>query len=79
MYSSYLGGSSSDGIAAIALDSTGRAYCTGSTNSNNFPSKNAAQLPPPGGGNNAFVSVFKADGSDLDFSGRLGGSAYTLG
>ncbi|HXY26522.1 MAG TPA: MBG domain-containing protein [Candidatus Acidoferrum sp.] len=79
VYSSFLGGASTDGNTAIALDSAGRAYITGSTNSTNFPNKNAVQSPPPAGAENAFVSVFKADGSDLDFSTFLGGNAYTFG
>lgn len=81
VYSSYLGGSSSDDTStnSIALDSAGRAYITGSTNSTNFPNKNPVQSPPPPGATNAFVSVFKPDGSDLDFSTFLGGSALTFG
>jgi uncharacterized protein (TIGR03437 family) len=37
LYSTYLGGTKEDAIAALALDATGNAYVTGSTASQDFP------------------------------------------
>ena len=41
LYATYLGGSDSDGLTAIAVTSQGRAYVTGSTWSIDFPAVNA--------------------------------------
>jgi MBG domain (YGX type)/Bacterial Ig-like domain (group 3)/Beta-propeller repeat len=80
VYSSYLGGgpNGSSGANAIAVDSSGRAYVAGSTNSYDFPQKNPTQGFIPSV-EYAFVSIFKADGSGLDFSTYLGGNGYTFG
>jgi uncharacterized protein (TIGR03437 family) len=42
-YSSYLGGSNTDGIVDLALDDLGNAYFVGSTQSTDFPLVNALQ------------------------------------
>jgi hypothetical protein len=78
-YSTYLGGSSSNGATAygIAVDSTGAAYLTGSTNAGNFPVTNGAAQSAYGGRTNAFVSKITPSGngaSDLAYSTYLGGS-----
>jgi Beta-propeller repeat len=72
VYSTYLGGTGSDGAAAIAVDSTGNAYVTGGTESTNFPTANAFQsaLASPA---DAFVTKFNAAGSALVYSTYLGG------
>jgi len=46
VYSTYLGGSSGDAGAGIAVDGNGDAYVTGSTQSNNFPLVNPYQAYP---------------------------------
>jgi uncharacterized repeat protein (TIGR01451 family) len=76
LYSTYLGGSSIDHGAAIAVDATGSAYVTGSTYSPDFPMGNAWQ-PANAGGQDAFVSRLSANGSALIYSTYLGGSAGT--
>jgi uncharacterized protein (TIGR03437 family) len=73
VYSTYLGGSLVDHLYAIAVDSSGNAYVTGSTNSKDFPVVNALQAS---GGPSAFVSKINATGSALVWSTYLGtGSA----
>jgi len=78
VYSSYLGGANDDHGAAIAVDSSGTVYVTGSTWSTNFPVANAWQ-GAIGGGQDAFVARFSGDGSALLFSTYLGGSGGSLG
>jgi len=72
-YSTYLGGSSFDTGAAIAVDSSGNAYVTGQTNSSPFPTASPTQATF-GGDFDAFVSVLNATGTQLIFSTYLGGS-----
>ncbi|MGP0070526.1 MAG: SBBP repeat-containing protein [Bryobacteraceae bacterium] len=69
VYSTYLGGSVIDHLYALAVDSSGNAYVTGSTNSTDFPTVNALE---PSGGPGAFVSKINATGSALVWSTYLG-------
>jgi hypothetical protein len=77
-YSTYLGGSGVDSGAAIAIDSGGKAYVTGSTTSTNFPVKNAFQ-PTFGGNQDAFVSVIGTLDGTLVYSTYLGGLDFEEG
>ena len=56
IYSSYLGGSYSDGGLGIAVDGGGSAYVTGYTSSTNFPTVNPLQAGNQGS-SDAFVVV----------------------
>ncbi|MGA3017202.1 MAG: SBBP repeat-containing protein, partial [Bryobacteraceae bacterium] len=73
VYSTYLGGSNTDHGAAIAVDSGGTAYVTGSTYSTDFPTMNPFQ-PHLAGGEDAFIARLNASGTALLFSTYLGGS-----
>jgi uncharacterized protein (TIGR03437 family) len=76
-YSTYLGGSSGQDFGSgIAVDSSGNAYVTGSTQSTNFPTTaNAFQAVNRGGVNGTvFVTKLSAAGSALTYSTYLGGS-----
>lgn len=74
VYSTYLGGSSSNNIGTgIAVDSSKNAYVVGQTNSQDFPTAGATQSALKGG-NDAFVSEISASGSALLFSTFLGGT-----
>ena len=79
VYSTYLGGSSSDSGQGIALDSAGNAYVTGNTASINFPVTAGAFQTASGGIYDAFVSKLNSGGSALVYSTYLGGSNYDLG
>jgi hypothetical protein len=72
-YSTYLGGTGDDEGQAIAVDSEGNAYVTGTTSSTDFPSLNAAQ-PTNAGAYDVFVSKLSPSGSALVYSTYLGGS-----
>jgi hypothetical protein len=61
VYSSYLGGSSSDRGLSVAVDGLGRAYVTGDTNSTNFPVTAGAFQRTFAGFSDAFLTVFPAN------------------
>ncbi len=73
VYSTYLGGSEIDWGAGIAVDRRDNVYVAGQTTSTNFPTVRPLQ-PANGGGLDAFVSQFNADGSGLVYSTYFGGS-----
>ncbi len=78
VYSTLLGGSDSEGGYAIAVDSSGNAYVTGLTESNNFPTVNAFR-PTGGVLFEAFVTKLNAAGSALVYSTYLPGSGDDVG
>jgi hypothetical protein len=79
VYSTYLGGSQVDHANAIALDSSGDAFVTGTTSSSNFPV--TATRPQAGflGTDDAFAAEINAAGSALVWSTDIGGSSVTRG
>jgi hypothetical protein len=72
VYSTLLGGSSSETSTGIALDSAGNAYVVGWTDSPDFPVRNGFQSTPRG--SDPFMTKLNATGSDLLYSTFLGGS-----
>lgn len=77
IYSTYLGDIYSDVIRAIAVDAQGNAYVGGSSDSDAFPvTAGAFDTFCPGTGFGGFVAKFNLDGSELEFSTRLCGSAH---
>jgi hypothetical protein len=79
VYSTCLGGSGSDLAYAIALDSGGDAYVTGSASSTNFPTTAGAFQTTLAGSANAFVTELNPSGSALVYSTYLGGRARDYG
>lgn len=75
IYSAVIGGSATDQPTGIALDSSGDAVVTGSTNSADFPIRNAAQPAIAGVAYDAFVFKLDPTGSSLIFSTYHGGAA----
>jgi Beta-propeller repeat/S-layer homology domain len=61
----------------IAVDGSGRAHITGTTNDGTFPQVNALQ--GPGGTWDAFALTLSAAGNTIAFSSFLGGSAADSG
>ena len=76
-YSTYLGGSGSDGANSIAVDGAGAAYVTGMTTSYNFPMMAAIQSTNRGQ-ETAFVAKLKSSGNALAYSTYLGGSGGAM-
>jgi hypothetical protein len=85
LYSTYLGGNSSDAAYGITLDPDDNAYVTGFTYSTNFPVTPNAFQPHLMCTNtfyinaNAFVSEISAGGMTLNYSTYLGGTNYDVG
>jgi hypothetical protein len=78
LYSTYLGGTGEDGGEGIAIDSRNSVYISGWTNSDDFPTLDAAQPHPDGldTAENVFAAKLKTDGSALIYSTYLGGKGY---
>ena len=83
VYSTYLGGTENEEGVGIAVDSGGRAYVSGNTDSIDFPVRNAAQgvnrgkpcegdLPCPF---ETFAAKLTSSGTGLHWSTYLGGQA----
>ncbi len=76
--STFLGGSGIEQAWAAAVDASGWIYVTGSTTSDNFPTRNPLQASR-GGDEDAFVTQFYTSGADLYYSTYLGGSREDTG
>jgi photosystem II stability/assembly factor-like uncharacterized protein len=83
VYSTYLGGDTTDFGLDIAVDAGGNAYVTGFTDSTNFPTANALQPNKAGianaGNYDAFVTKIASNGSAFVYSTYLGGAAVDEG
>jgi len=74
-FSTYLGGSGGDQGDAVAVDSTGSAYVTGSTASTDFPTSSTALQTTRSGSVSAFVTKLDANGASIVYSTYLGGGS----
>ena len=74
LYSTFLGGTFSDGLNGIAVDAQGEAVLTGYTFSPDFPVTATVANPASPGKNDGFVAKLRADGTHLFFSTLLGAS-----
>jgi len=85
VYSTYIGGTQADVGRAIAIDTLGDAYITGSTYSSNFPVTTGSFETLYGGtatesaNGNAFVAKLGPNGSSLVYSSYLGGAGPDFG
>ena len=81
VYCGYIGGSGDfDAAYGIAVDGSGNAYVTGSTDSTeaSFPKTVGPGLTYKGG-TDAFVAKVNSTGSALDYCGYIGGSSKDVG
>jgi RHS repeat-associated protein len=74
VYSTYLGGSSTNEGQGIAVDATGNAYVTGGTQSTNFPTTTGAPQRVNNGSSDAFLAKLNPTASGLVYSTYLGGN-----
>jgi hypothetical protein len=76
-YSTYIGGSSSDFGYGIAINSTGHAYVTGQTTSQNFPTVSSVKASDQSSFD-AFVTKLTPDGAKAVYSTLAGGSSADI-
>jgi hypothetical protein len=85
IYSTLVGGAYTDSPTGIAVDTTGDAYITGYTESNNYPTANAVQASYTGGTcgaspcPDAFITEVNPQATALVYSTYLGGSGRNWG
>ncbi|MDD5689349.1 MAG: SBBP repeat-containing protein, partial [Caldisericia bacterium] len=79
VYSTFLGGSSSDYGNDIAVDSSGCAYVTGYTSSSNFPTTPGAYDTTYNSSTDVFITEINVTGTSLNYSTYLGGSGPDFG
>jgi hypothetical protein len=75
VYSTYLGGTTTNEPHAIAVDSAGDAYVVGQTFSDDFPTKDPIQAGQEDTATDAFLVKLNATGTALVFGTYLQGSA----
>ncbi|PYR65900.1 MAG: hypothetical protein DMF88_18185 [Acidobacteria bacterium] len=73
LYSTFLGGRESEGGTSIAVDASGRAYVTGITHSDDFPTTAGAFDTTANGGDDVFLTKLDAAGAAVVYSTYLGG------
>src|SRR5262245_17897291 len=73
VFSTVIGGSSSDSAAGLALDGAGNIWITGGTTSSDFPIIVGAVDSSLNGGGDAFIAQLSGDGSTLLYSTFIGG------
>ncbi len=76
LYSTFLGGTTSEHAGALAVDSAGNTYITGTANSADFPTTPGVFQTT---GHGAFVAKLNPAGTALLYSTHLGGSGNDTG
>ncbi len=75
IYSTYLGGSSSERTYAVTVDGNGQAVVVGATSSSDYPTTAGSSQPTDPGdeGSEGFVTKISADGTTIVYSTYLAG------
>jgi len=77
LWSTYLGGSTADGIFYLVVDEAQRVIVTGGTNSTNFPTTAGSMQEIYGGGStDGFISIIDSSGTNLIASTFVGSNEY---
>ena len=79
LYSTFLGGGSSDSGNGIAVDSTGNAYVTGTTISSDYPVTSGAYTTGQIGDYDVCITKLNANGNGLVYSTFFGGDSSDSG
>lgn len=79
VHTTIIGGNGTDEGLSLAVDATGRAYVTGTTDSSDFPATPNALDVRGAGGPDAFALILSADGTTLPFASYLGGAGSESG
>jgi hypothetical protein len=79
VFATYLGGSGRDGGDGIAVDATGNAYVSGTTDSSNFPTTVGAFQASNAGSQDVYVTKVNPAGTGLLYSTYLGGTGIDGG
>jgi len=79
LYSTVLGGSTTDAGWGIAVDAIGNAYVTGWTSSGDFPTTTDAYDQSSNGSDDVFVTKLDPAGAALTYSTFIGGGSYDRG
>jgi hypothetical protein len=79
VYSTFLGGESSDNGFGIAIDSSGNAYISGHTISSDFPTTSGAFDTSYNGDWDTFVTKLNTNGTGLLYSTYLGSAGIDFG
>ncbi len=77
-YSTYVGGDAADFANAVAVDSAGSAYLTGSTESTDYCTGCSVE-GDTAGSSDVFISKLNAAGTALSYSTYLGGDDFEFG
>jgi hypothetical protein len=80
VFATYLAGTSTDQVTAVATDGSGDVFVTGFTTSTDFPTSTPIQSGIGGtGATNVFVTKLDPTGKTLIYSTYLGGSSTSFG
>lgn len=79
VYGTYFGGSGDETAGDIAVDSGGRAYVVGSTDSSDLPTSTGAFDRSANGSDDVFLVRLNASGTGLLYSTYLGGTSADVG
>lgn len=76
VFSTFLGGAAEDWASGLILDAAGRAYVTGRTWSEDFPTTPDALSAALGGGRDGFVAQLSPAGERLEYGSYVGGGDW---